>query len=333
MTVDEIIERLERDPGQPLRVPRATYRLQLGPGLSFDAAAEVADYIAALGISDAYTSPFFETSGAGSHGYDVADHGRLRAELGGDEGFRHFADALKRLGLGLLVDVVPNHMGIARARNAWWQDVLEYGAASPHAAAFDIDWNPVKRELADKVLLPILGAQYGVALDAGQLQLEREGGRFRVRYYETVLPVRPQSYPRILGHRLDELDQTLGLEHPAVLELKSLVTWFATLPLQADPGRRANAEDGYGRLDALLRDAADVRDFVAANVTIFNGTPGESRSFDLLRCSTSRSTVSRSGGWRARRSTIAASSTSTSSRRSAWRSPRSSRQRTACSSG
>ena len=282
MSVDEIIERLARHPGQPLRVPCATYRLQLGPGLAFDDAAELVDYLVALGVSDAYTSPFFETSGTGSHGYDVADHGRLRAELGGEDGFARFAAALKRAGLGLLVDVVPNHMGIAQARNAWWQDVLEYGPASPHATAFDIDWNPVKRELTDKVLLPILGDQYGVVLDAGQLQLVREGGRLRVKYYETLLPVTPRSYARVLGHRLEEIDKALGAEHPAGLELKSLVTWFATLPLRADTGRRATGDEGYRRLEALLGESADVRDFVDANVALFNGTPGESGSFDLL---------------------------------------------------
>ena len=281
-TIDGIIDRLAREPGQPMRVPRATYRLQLGPGLSFDDAADIANYIAALGISDVYTSPFFETSSQGSHGYDVADHGRLRAELGGEEGFARFADALKRLELGLLVDVVPNHMGIAQARNAWWQDVLEYGAASPHAVAFDIDWSPVKRELADKVLLPILGNQYGAVLDAGELRLEREGGRFRVRYYETVLPISPRSYTRILSHGLDTVDKALGVEHPAGLELKSLVTWFATLPLQLDAVRRASADEGCRRLDALLRESADIRDFVDASVAYFNGTPGNPRSFDPL---------------------------------------------------
>jgi (1->4)-alpha-D-glucan 1-alpha-D-glucosylmutase len=288
VTIDEIIERLARDPGEPLRVPRATYRVQLGPELTFDDAAEVADYLAALGISDAYTSPFFATSGAGSHGYDVADHGRLRAELGGEDAFARFADALKRLGLGLLVDVVPNHMGIARARNAWWQDVLEHGPASPHAAAFDVDWNPVKRELADKVLLPILGDQYGAVLDAGHLQLERRGGRFVVRYYDTVLPVGPRSYARILGVRLEELNRALGAEHPAALELKSILSLFATLPVrtETDPqrlaARRRETEAAGARLDALLAESADVRDFVDANVALFNGTPGDPRSFDLL---------------------------------------------------
>ena len=285
---DELFERLGRDPATPLRVPRATYRLQLGPSLTFDDAAEVAEYLAALGISDCYTSPFFETSGAGSHGYDVADHGRLRAELGGEDAFARFADALKRLALGLLIDVVPNHMGISQARNAWWADVLEHGPASPHAAAFDIDWNPVKRELADKVLLPILGAQYGTALDAGQLKLERRAGRFVIRYYDTVLPVGPRSYARILLARLEDLNRALGAEHTAAVELKSILSVLATLPVrtETDPARLAARQreiDGaMTRFDALLAESGDVRDYVDACVAALNGTPGDPRSFDRL---------------------------------------------------
>ena len=128
-----------------MRVPRATYRLQLGPALTFDDAAGLLDYLDALGVSDCYTSPFLETATRGSHGYDVSDHNRLRDELGGEAAFMRFAGALRARGMGLLVDVVPNHMGIAQNRNAWWLDVLENGAASAYASYFDIDWQPVKR--------------------------------------------------------------------------------------------------------------------------------------------------------------------------------------------
>ena len=138
------------------RVPLATYRLQLGSDLTFDDAARVLDYLAALGVSDCYTSPFFETSAESSHGYDVSDHNRIRAELGGEAAFARFVEARRRHGLGLLIDVVPNHMGIAKNRNAWWLDVLEYGPASGYAHVFDIDWAPVKRELAGKVLQELL---------------------------------------------------------------------------------------------------------------------------------------------------------------------------------
>jgi (1->4)-alpha-D-glucan 1-alpha-D-glucosylmutase len=266
----------------------ATYRLQLGPSLTFDQAAAIVPYLAALGISDCYTSPFFETASSGSHGYDVSDHNRIRDELGGEPAFWRFADAQRRHGLGLVIDVVPNHMGIAQNRNAWWLDVLEHGPVSLYAPYFDIDWNPVKRELAGKVLLPILGDQYGVVLERGELKLELADGIFRVRHYETILPVAPRSYTRILSHRMDELQAELGAEHPGLLEIKTLAAWFVTLPAldDRDPERlaahRRDHQQGIERLVTLLQTFAEVREFVEANVRRFNGTPGEPRSFDLL---------------------------------------------------
>lgn len=270
------------------RVPLATYRLQLGPGLTFDDAAALVDYLAALGISDCYTSPFFETASTSSHGYDVSDHNRIREELGGEPALLRFADALRAQGLGLLIDVVPNHMGIAGNRNAWWWDVLENGPASRYAPFFDIDWTPVKRELADKVLLPTLGDQYGLALDGGQLALELADGAFVVRYYDTRLPVAPRTCGRILTHRIDGLQATLGADHPGLNELKALTAWFVTLPPtgESDPDRLAarshDVAAGRQRLTALLADAPEIRAFVEDNVSLFNGTPGDPASFDLL---------------------------------------------------
>jgi (1->4)-alpha-D-glucan 1-alpha-D-glucosylmutase len=271
-----------------VNVPVATYRLQLGPDLTFDDAAALAPYLAALGISHAYTSPFFATATDGSHGYDVSDHNRLRDDLGGEPAFRRMAEALARHGLGLVIDIVPNHMGIAHNRNAWWFDVLEHGAASPYARFFDIDWHPVKDELADKVLLPILGDQYGIVLERGELRLELVDGGFVIRYYETTLPVAPRSYARVLSHRVDVLQQTLGAEHPDLLELKTVTTWFVTLPLQTetDPDRLAVRQRdllaGRQRLATLLARSVDVRKFVEENIRIFNGVPGEPESFELL---------------------------------------------------
>ena len=271
-----------------MRTPRATYRLQLGPDLTFDDAAALLDYLQALGVTDCYTSPFLETATRGSHGYDVSDHNRLREELGGEAAFGRLAAALRERGMGLLVDVVPNHMGIAQNHNAWWYDVLENGAASQYAAYFDIDWHPVKAELADKVLLPILGEQYGVVLDKGELRLSLEDGRFVVRYYETVLPISPRSYGRILGHRIETLSERLGGEHPDVVRLKSLITWFATLPprTEKDPerlaARRREKDIGREKLIALLAESEVVREFVGQNVDLFNGTPGQPRSMELL---------------------------------------------------
>jgi (1->4)-alpha-D-glucan 1-alpha-D-glucosylmutase len=270
------------------RVPLATYRVQLGPDFGFEDAAGLVDYLDALGITDLYTSPFFEAASTGSHGYDVSDRGRLREELGGEVAFGRLADALKRLGLGLLIDVVPNHMGIALARNRWWRDVLENGPSSTYAGYFDIDWKPVKAELHDKVLLPILGDQYGATLDAGQLRLVLEHGRLELTYYDWRLPIAPRSYGRVLGYRLEILHQALGAGHPDLIALKSVITWFATIPprTESDPARVAardgEKERGRQRLEALMAASADVRAFGEENLRIFNGTPGDPRSFDLL---------------------------------------------------
>ena len=274
-------------PASP-RIPLATYRLQLGPRLTFDDAAELVPYLAALGISDCYVSPFFETSSDSSHGYDVSDHNRIREELGGEPAFIRFSDALRRYGLGLLVDLVPNHMGIAGNRNRWWLDILEHGAGSRYAHVFDIDWNRATPELAGKVLLPVLGDQYGIVLERGELRLELNDGVFTARYYETVLPIAPPSYSRILSHRIDELEATLGPSHPGLLELKALTTWFAALAPRPDRDRerpRGRLQDkaaGVERLAALLRQSPEVQTFLDATIRRFNGTPEDPRSFDLL---------------------------------------------------
>jgi (1->4)-alpha-D-glucan 1-alpha-D-glucosylmutase len=260
-------------PAEP-RAPRATYRIQLGRDLTFDDAAALVPYLAALGISDCYTSPFFETSSENSHGYDVSDHNRIRAELGGAPALARFSEALKRHGFGLIIDLVPNHMGIARNRNPWWLDVLEHGAASLHAHVFDIDWTPAKPELAGKVMLPVLGDQYGNVLERGELRLALQDGTLRVHYYETVLPIAPRSYARVLGHRLDELESALTPAHPALQELKALITWFA--------GRPPDKTPGVGRLAALIRQSPEVKAFLEENLRRYNGSPDDPRSFDLL---------------------------------------------------
>ena len=279
---------LRSEPDALLRVPVATYRLQLGPQLTFDDAAELLEYLTRLGITDVYISPFFETASGSSHGYDVSDHHRVRAELGGEPAFARFATALRRRGLGLIVDVVPNHMGIAHARNEWWRDVLENGPSSPYASFFDIDWRPVKAELADKVLLPILGDQYGNVLESGQLCLQFTDGLLELHYYETRLPLTPQSTSRVLTHRLTELQAALGSEHPDLVELKSVIVWFASIPSHRElererlAARREMKETGRERLVRLCEASTAVRDFIGENVRIFNGTSGDSKRFDLL---------------------------------------------------
>ena len=165
--------------------PRASYRLQFRNGMTFDRAAELIPYLADLGVSHLYASPIFTAAPGSTHGYDVANHQELDPELGGEEGFRRLARALKDRGLGLLLDIVPNHMAVSTA-NPWWRDVLKQGRESRYARHFDIDWN------AEKLLLPVLGEPYGEALKEGKLQLriEEESGEPVFGYYDLALPAR-----------------------------------------------------------------------------------------------------------------------------------------------
>ena len=163
-------------------VPSATYRLQFHPEFTFADAEAIVPYLHLLGMSDAYTSPLFTARAGSTHGYDVCDYGQLNPALGGEAAFEPFSAALRQRGMSLVLDMVPNHMGIGNS-NPWWMDVLENGQASHYAGFFDIDWFPVKPELAGKVLLPILGDQYGVVLEHGELQLRLNNGVLSLQYY------------------------------------------------------------------------------------------------------------------------------------------------------
>src|SRR5262249_19122053 len=199
-----------------------------------------------------------------------------------------FTAALQEHGMGLILDAVPNHMGIADARNAWWLDVLENGPASPYAPFFDIDWNPVNPDLENKVLLPLLEDQYGHVLEAGKIRLAYEGGAFWLCYYQTRLPVAPCTYPAVLERPLTELARSLGEGHVPLRELQSVLTALGYLPPRTDLARDKVAERHRekevikGRLAALHAGSPEVREALDAAVRAFNGTPGEPRSFDLL---------------------------------------------------
>jgi len=160
----------ERAPEPGRHVPASTYRLQFHAGFTFADAAAIVPYLAALGITDCYCSSYLQAVAGSPHGYDVADPTKLNVEIGTEDNFRAFVDTLGQHGMGQLLDVVPNHMGIAKSCNPWWQDVLENGESSRYARVFDIDWRPLKPELADKVLLPILGDSYGSVLERQEIR-------------------------------------------------------------------------------------------------------------------------------------------------------------------
>jgi (1->4)-alpha-D-glucan 1-alpha-D-glucosylmutase len=191
-------------------VPRATYRLQFTKDFGFAQAADLAGYLAELGISHVYASPYLRARPGSTHGYDIVSHTELNPELGTPESFDRMAAAFKRNGLGQILDFVPNHMGVGGADNPWWLDVLEWGPGSEYAGWFDIDWESDRRYLQNKLLVPLLGDQYGAVLESGGLQLkfEPETGSFAVWAYDShKLPICPAHYARILGVAHPDLER------------------------------------------------------------------------------------------------------------------------------
>lgn len=202
-------------------IPLATYRLQLTADFGFDAAAAVVPYLKTLGITHLYASPFLKARSGSTHGYDIIDHNALNPELGGEAAFERLSAALKAHDLGLILDFVPNHMGVHFADNAWWLDVLEWGPASPHAAFFDIDWDTLPFRRRPGVLLPILGASYGSALGQGAIELRyaQTDGSLSAWYYEHRLPISPNRYGEILQVAVNAADAGYSTAGKALLAI------------------------------------------------------------------------------------------------------------------
>jgi (1->4)-alpha-D-glucan 1-alpha-D-glucosylmutase len=270
------------------RIPVATYRLQFNKDFGFASARAVLPYLHDLGITDIYSSPYFNAVEGSLHGYDIIDHNSLNPEVGTEREYDEFIREMHARGMGQILDIVPNHMCVESNDNAWWLDVLENGPSSNYAPFFDIDWNPVKRELKDKVLIPILGDQYGAVLENGELKLVFQDGAFLLHYYEHIFPLIPKTYIHILSHRLEELEQLLGSENPCYLELLSIMTALEHLPLytETDPERIVERyrekEITKRRLCALYHESPEIRRLIEENVQIFNGVQGEPGSFDRL---------------------------------------------------
>lgn len=269
--------------------PGSTYRLQFHKGFTFDDAAALAPYFADLGITHCYASPYLKARPGSQHGYDISNHQLLNPEVGSEEDYEYFVNALAKVGLSHILDMVPNHMGIVGNENPWWNDVLENGPSSPHAGYFDIDWHHSPRvELHGRVLLPVLGKPYARALEDQEIQLAHEGGAFVLCYFDHRFPVAPGTYDRVLAHRLDELERRLGRESPALMEYESVVTAVRHLPgrEETDPARVAERQREKEvikrRLAALEESSPEVRRFLTENVTLFNGVKEERHSFDLL---------------------------------------------------
>ena len=269
-------------------VPISTYRLQLHAGFPFAAAEHVSVYLNRLGVGAVYTSPYFAAMPGSTHGYDVSDHNTINPELGGAEAHKRFTDCLHALGLGHVVDFVPNHMGIDTGANMWWRDVLENGPGSSAARFFDVDWTPVKAALQGRLLLPILGDQYGRVLERGELVLTFVEGALVVRYFEHELPTNPKYAPLVLRRAVGPLTAALGADSPQLHEFLSILTSLQNLPdgTDEDPSRAAERqrekEVARARLARLAADHPIVRQQIDDAVSQVNGEPGRPDTFDAL---------------------------------------------------
>ncbi len=272
------------------RVPIATYRLQFNQSFGFRDATAIVSYLADLGISDAYASSYLAAVPGSTHGYDVADPTRLNPEIGTEEEYWAWIAALRERGMGHVLDLVPNHMGIARSANPWWMDVLENGPASRYAQFFDITWRPLKDELADKVLIPTLGDQYGAVLERHELQLAYRDGTFVVQYFEDWFPIAPDTFEAILTPALDGWVAAEGdaIDVGESDELRSIITAAAHLPArtlsdaESIAVRTREKEIVKRRLAALVERCALLRAQLEATLRWFNGVAGEPRTFDAL---------------------------------------------------
>ena len=268
------------------RIPTATYRLQFSRNFTFKDAIQIIPYLEKLGISDIYSSPFYRSRGATDHGYDVINHNELNPALGTQEDFDAFIAALREKGMGHIADFVPNHMGIADPENEWWMDVLENGPGSVYASFFDIDWDPIKSQLRNKVLLPVLGDQYGKVLESGQFELDFREGAFFVKYFEWVFPLNPRTYPQILRIALEKLQGYN--EEEMYIELESIITALEHLPPRTDVEedkireRSREKEVAKRRILRLCVECPQVGDAIQRALNILEGKPGNPRSFDLL---------------------------------------------------
>ncbi len=277
-----------RTPGEPAYVPCATYRLQLNLAFTFRQAASLVEYLHDLGITDCYTSPFLMAHPGSMHGYDVTDHTRFNPEIGSEEEFNAFAERLKQHSMGLVVDVVPNHMCITHPSNLWWWDVLENGPSSDYSSYFDIDWNPPKAELANKVLLPFLPDQFGHVLESQLIRAVYEGGAFALDSQGTLYPLAPRSWALLLEKVLAKVKEQLATSDDHLLELESILTALSHLPPREDTDlakvreRQREKEVVKRRIAALIDGSELVRTALHQVLAAINGSKGDPHSFDHL---------------------------------------------------
>ena len=272
------------------RTPSGTYRFQLHREFTFKDATALVGYLYDLGISDCYLSPITMARPGSVHGYDVVNHRALNPELGTEQDFQKFVAALHERGMGIVQDIVPNHMSIGDPANQWWNDVLANGPSSPYAEFFDIDWNPPKDDLANKILLPVLGEQYGKVLENREIQIgyDHGSGTFNAHYFEHSFPLAPRSLQWILKPALRALIQKLGDSHPDVLEVESILNAVEHLPERTEAdfskvrARRREIPVIRRRISELYEHSPEMRAAIEDSIEDINGVKGQPHSFDRL---------------------------------------------------
>jgi (1->4)-alpha-D-glucan 1-alpha-D-glucosylmutase len=271
----------------PLNIPLNCYRLQFNQDFTFFNSTDMLAYLDRLGITTIYSSPILQSRTGSGHGYDVTDPARIDSGLGGEQQFEIFHSELGKRRMGLLLDVVPNHMA-ASPENPWWMDVLENGPGSAYSSYFDIDWHPPSRIFENKILLPILGSFYADVLRKRELQLVFKDGRFFVQYYESAFPLAPKSYLNILTHHQEALEAKLGAKSSAFQEYLGIIVGLdslaprETLPVYAAGERRLQVAALKERLKELYAHDKTFREFLVANVKHFNGMRNNDESFRSL---------------------------------------------------
>lgn len=250
-------------------IPVSTYRLQFNRHFTFRDAEKIVPYLKEIGISHIYASPFLWAKAGSLHGYDIIDHSSVNPEIGSESDFNKFVTTVQKNSMGIILDIVPNHMGIG-SENKWWMDVLENGQASEYADFFDIDWNPIKNELAGKVLVPVLSDHYGNILSNGGFKFcfDCNEGRFKLIYENQEFPINPSSYPLILEHNINRLEYLTGSENKDFLEYQSIITALKNLPVTNETDikkikeRKREKDIIYERLSSLYKRNKDIANFI-----------------------------------------------------------------------
>ncbi|MEI8388455.1 MAG: malto-oligosyltrehalose synthase [bacterium] len=264
------------------KIPISTYRLQFNKHFTFKDAQKIIPYLRDIGISHCYSSPILWAKTGSLHGYDIIDHSKLNPEIGSSKDFDELVKIIQKNKMGIILDIVPNHMGICR-KNKWWVDVLENGQASQYANFFDIDWKPIKKELYGKILVPVLHDHYGNILAGGEFKInfDRDNGKLKLIYFDHEFPINPSSYTIIMEHRIDKLESTLGSAHNDFLEYQSIMTVFKNLPkinetdFEKIKERNREKEIAYKRFSELCKRKNFIANFIEENLLDFRCSPDD----------------------------------------------------------